>query len=664
MTPSNGHAAASAAQPRETAPGRRTVLLEKLVAAIRPEFRTDEILFDADDPVFGGSLCVVGGCERTRRARGLCHAHYQRWRDNGRPDVEGFAATVEKRNCWQQPARHEQYVLLDRLPRQVKLEVQYVLQRRRDDGHPQTYPNTAQRMVHALVASGVGSLLDLTETAWSQQLTGQRNPVRALLIYARSQVEDLHNGGRNWEIEYARDVWRLRQLGVDGQQSSVRFDRIAQPWLKDLAKRWIRWQIAAGARTDTAYRGVRAITRFALFLDSPTVTVDGLIQVDRDLLERYLVVLRGEFAGSADHRTFIGSLNAFFQAIRQHRWDDTLPSTAVFFTDDHPKPTGQRLPRAVSEQIMAQIEDPANLDRWNNTALRLVTLILIRCGLRISDALRLPRDCLVRDADTAPYLRYVNHKMKREALVPIDDELERDIRDQQDHVLGRYPDGTSVLFPQAKANPDGRKAMRDTTYRRSLYGWLQRCDIRDGHGQPIKLVPHQWRHTLGTRLINRDVPQEVVRKILDHDSHTMTAHYARLSDTTVRRHWEQARKVNITGDTVTFDPNGPLAEAAWAKQRLSRATQALPNGYCGLPLVQSCPHANSCLTCPMFLTTAEFLPQHRQHHQQTLQIISTAEARGQARMAEMNRQVANNLEKIITVLDADNGDQQQVADAC
>jgi hypothetical protein len=104
----------------------------------------------------------------------------------------------------------------------------------------------------------------------------------------------------------------------------------------------------------------------------------------------------------------------------------------------------------------------------------------------------------------------------------------------------------------------------------------------------------------------------------------MTSHYARLSDTTVRRHWEQARKVNISGQTVTLDPGGPLAEAAWAKQRLGRVTQALPNGYCGLPVQQSCPHANACLSCPMFITTAEFLPQHHQHRSQVIQIISGA----------------------------------------
>jgi hypothetical protein len=82
-----------------------------------------------------------------------------------------------------------------------------------------------------------------------------------------------------------------------------------------------------------------------------------------------------------------------------------------------------------------------------------------------------------------------------------------------------------------------------------------------------------------------------------------------------------------------------LAEAAWAKQRLGRATQALPNGFCGLPVQKTCPHANACLTCPMFVTTAEFLPQHHIHRAQVIELITAAEARGQARLAEMNQQV-------------------------
>ncbi|MFE9328781.1 hypothetical protein ACIHDR_48785 [Nocardia sp. NPDC052278] len=105
--------------------------------------------------------------------------------------------------------------------------------------------------------------------------------------------------------------------------------------------------------------------------------------------------------------------------------------------------------------------------------------------------------------------------------------------------------------------------------------------------------------------------------------------------------------------TVVADPDTGDVVAAWAKQRVGRATQALPNGYCSFPLAKTFPHANACLTCPMFVTTAEFLPQHRHQQQQVIELISSAEARGQQRLAQMNRQVLGNLTNIITTLEND-----------
>ena len=64
----------------------------------------------------------------------------------------------------------------------------------------------------------------------------------------------------------------------------------------------------------------------------------------------------------------------------------------------------------------------------------------------------------------------------------------------------------------------------------------------------------------------------------------MTAHYARITDQTVRGTGRQATKVNIKGERVSIDPDGPLAQAQWAKTRYGMATQTLPNGYCGLPV--------------------------------------------------------------------------------
>jgi len=542
----------------------------------------------------------------------------------------------------------DQCIQLGQLPPQLRLELQYTLQQRRDRRVGKLAPSVVTRVVRLLAASSVTSLLDHNEGTWLTIADGTVNDSlgRALLLYARRAVADLAETG-GWEAEYPRDVWRMHRLGFDGHRT-LQFDRITQPWLRELAKRWVRLRLSSGLGLEAGgARAVVAISRFSRFLAA--VGVEHIEQLDRQLLERYLADLAHE-RHPQRRSAHIGLLNGFFVAIRQHCWHPGIPATALFFPADHPR-RPDKLPRALAEQVMSQLEQPANLDRFDNPSYRLITVILMHCGLRVTDALRLRSDCVTTDTDGAPYLRYFNHKMHRDALVPIDTELADAIGHQRHRNLNRWPAGTVILFPRPSKNIDGGHPISSSTYRMALQRWLDACDIRDEHGHRVHLTPHQWRHTLGTRLINHDVPQEIVRRILDHDSPQMTSHYARLHDDTVRRHWEAARKIDITGRTVSYESDGPLADAAWAKQRLARATQALPNGYCGLPLQRSCPHANACLTCPMFLTTSEFLPQHHAQRQQTLELITAAEARGHQRLVEMNRTVLSNLDTIIATLE-------------
>ena len=260
------------------------------------------------------------------------------------------------------------------------------------------------------------------------------------------------------------------ELGIRAQWAHILFGRIPQPWLKELAKRWARWRLSTGLGAASVSSGTRAISCFGLFLASPAVGVDCLDQVDRPLLERYLAYLHAEYSGRVVHTNFIGQLNLFFLAIRQHGWDDTLPANALLYPENFPRRTEQ-LPRALSELVMTQLEEPARLGQWKNQAHRLTTLILMRCGLRITDAVRLPLDCIVRDGDGAPYLRYLNHKMKREALVPIDEELEREIRT---HHHGCVIAGRTALlccFPDRSGTRKGRNPPTETsTGQRSTHG--------------------------------------------------------------------------------------------------------------------------------------------------------------------------------------------------
>jgi hypothetical protein len=134
----------------------------------------------------------------------------------------------------------------------------------------------------------------------------------------------------------------------------------------------------------------------------------------------------------------------------------------------------------------------------------------------------------------------------------------------------------------------------------------------------------------------------------------MTSHYAKITDQTVRRRWEQATKVNTKGERITLDPDGPLSQAQWAKTRYGIATQTLSNGYCGLPVQKSCPHANACFTCPVFLSGPEFLLELREQRHRTLTLIEVSASKGQARVVEMNQQVLTNLDRMIAEIEKDN----------
>ena len=419
----------------------------------------------------------------------FCYGHDIRWKDNGRPGIDEFAASCEN------PGPGQEHIDLRRLPAGLRLEMQYVLQCRGDERDAKLPPREVHPLVAALAAAGASSLLEQPEEWWTAlDAPGNGRGWRPFILDARRRVEALAFGA-GWDTEYPRDIWRLCNLGIDQPEATISFAAIPQPWLKDLAKRYTRWQLATGLSASTAGSGARAVNRLAAWLASLPAPPNGLDGVTRPLLGRYLAVLQAEMGGQVRHSNYVGGLSGFLKTIRRHGWDDTLPATTAIYPEDFPA-RGARLPRGLAAHVMAQVEQPANLARQDNPACRLITLILIRCGLRISSTAGLALDCTVTDADGAPYLRYYNTKMKREALVPIDDEVFLLIGEQKQRVLQRFSVGAPVLFPRQNGNLNGRWPISSHTYRSALCRWLEDCDIRDEHGQPVHLTPHQWRHTL------------------------------------------------------------------------------------------------------------------------------------------------------------------------
>lgn len=642
-------------------PDRRSggdTLLEQLGELVRPEFQTAVIRVAADDPVFGRDACDVGDCRRSAWARRLCQAHYLRWRLHDQPDHQLFVSTT---GPIAESVRTDSIGTFDlqALRRQARLEVAYVIQCRQQQRGQRLQVTTVRHLISLLADADAESLLDLPLAVWLDRIAqrGWVDPSRliGLVRYAWRRLTDLAEG-TDPDSEFARDTWRAEVLGIDiiKGTSKIHFDNVAQPWLREPVKRYARFRLACGKAFASVDIDVRAIRWLSRFLAEQHPEIRGAGQLTRPVVEHYLSWLVAVDMAPNTTNTLLVCLRGFLETCRRHGWMPGLAATATIYLDELPR-RPYPLPRFVPEFVMSQIEDPDNLARLPDDTTRHLLVVIIETGLRAGDACMLAFNPIIDDSVGWPCLKFDNHKMKTEQLVPLSATGAEAIRSQQDHLRQRWPHTPpSRLFPALRGNPDGTRPFSYATFRERLARWETAIGLHDEAGQPVKVTAHQFRHTLGTRMINQGVPQHVVQKMLGHVTPQMTARYATIHDHTVRAAFDdyQRQRVDIHGHTLGFNPEAPAADAEWVKHNLARVAASLPNGYCGRPPQQDCPHPNACLTCPDFQTTPQFLPLHRRQRDDALVLLTAAQQAGNTRLAANHQQVTDNLQQIIDTLES------------
>jgi integrase len=631
-------------------------LAARLAAAVRPEFAVDVYFPNPDDPVLGRGRCAVPACGRLSWGRGMCSSHYDRWHRAGKPDVEVWLATATALAA-RAGLRKTQCFDLRPLGPQARLEMAYALQCRHDArGFGPDRPQVA-RAVKLLVRAGATSVLERPPEAWAMlaRSWGWRDlSCIAFIRYAHTVVGDLA-GERAPADEYERDTWDSRRLGIPARPPNylIRFRLICQPWLRAAVKAWARFRLASGRAVSTVANDAHGLGWFSRFLAGAVPGAPDASVLSRRLLESYLSHLASARLANQTRLGYLVSLRSFLDDSRRHAFLADLPAEARLYPEDMPS-RGEYLPRFVPEFVMAQLESGANLARLSDDTTRHLVIVLIETGLRASDACNLPVDTVVDDSVGWPCLRFFNSKVRAEQLIPLSSKAAVALRAQAELVRRDWPAGTRFLFPRERANPDGAVPFSYATLETRLRRWQADIDVRDESGRPFRATCHQFRHTLGTRMINLGVPEHVIQRLLGHASSEMTARYARLHDTTLRATFDQycQARVNIAGEMLGFDADAPTAEAEWVKHRLGRVQASLPNGFCGRPPQQDCPHPNACLTCPDFQTTPEFLSIHRQQADNTRLLIATAEANGHFRLLANHRRVLDSLDRIIPALEA------------
>jgi integrase len=300
-------------------------------------------------------------------------------------------------------------------------------------------------------------------------------------------------------------------LGVPARRGrgAARFDTITQHWLREAVKRWSRFRLATGCAFATINAGALAMSRFSAFLTEHHPGVTGEAGITRPLLEDYLSWLLAKGYSAGTRALSLSMLRVFTDACHRHGWLPGLAPGAVIYTEELPFHHDQ-IARFIPEFVMAQLESGAALERLPFTTTRHLVVVLIETGLRGGDACTLPFNPVLDDSAGWPCLRFEAVKVRAEQLIPLSAKAAAAIRAQQEHVLSTWPGGSPWLFPGIVKNSDGQKPYSHRTFAQQLAHWQRVIGLRDEAGRPVTVTGHQFRHTLGTRLINNGVPQHVV----------------------------------------------------------------------------------------------------------------------------------------------------------
>lgn len=247
-----------------------------------------------------------------------------------------------------------------------------------------------------------------------------------------------------WEALWAKDEWHQRELPhgdlatTYDREVVLRFGRLAQPWLKEAAKRWARTRLLSSLSARSMERYLRELMEFSRWLARRDVASPA--EITRQVLEDYLLYVRTQPWAQATRRRRLGALRAFLDEQREDGLAG-LPRSAVIHFAEMPR-VALRPPKGLDKHVFDQLIDPQKLALLGSEQHRTLILLLAHTGLRVSSLVLLRRDALQQGSDGHPYLRFDNVKLSREAVIPIGPAVAEQLRRQEEHLSRTYPDGT------------------------------------------------------------------------------------------------------------------------------------------------------------------------------------------------------------------------------
>lgn len=265
--------------------------------------------------------------------------------------------------------------------------------------------------------------------------------------------------------ETEKDVWRLDKLDIPIKENLIRndvtlnFTRIPQEKIRKEAKKGIYLNLRSEA-IDTIRKEIHAIQRLAGYLEEKHPRIQSCQQIDRELLEEYLVWFRTEIR-KKDYRAELTRLRSILDSIgKVCEWRHLQ---LLFLNTDIPS-TPQAEFRTYTDCLFEQKQVP-----------------MIR----------------IRQMKTNTYIKPISRELKELIELAIAETKKR------------YGE-TKYIFVREE---DPAKPMKYGTLQNKIMAMIQKEQLKDGNGKLFGFDTHMFRHYYGSKITEMDLDDWTLAKL-------------------------------------------------------------------------------------------------------------------------------------------------------
>lgn len=396
------------------------------------------------------------------------------------------------------------------------------------------------------------SLMDWEEKKWIQLLKawmmqngialsrekksvyGTINVVEArLLCYLRRVYQFLKPEDERPERE--KDIWKLEKLDLQIEENPIyktetlNFTGILQEKLREEAKLAI-YQHLKYEKLGTVKRELTSLRQFSRYLKEKQVGIQSCGEIDRSLLEEYLIHKATNGSSGRGNSDDILKLRSMLESIGKLCGYPHLEK--LFLNTDIPPEIEPEF-RAYSDNELKRLN--AHITKLDEQITRCMVIHQM-LGTRISDTLTLQMDCLSQQNGVDMIkIRQVKTKTFEK---PVSAELAALIRKAMEYTEKRYGE-TAYIFVDDR---DTSRPLQYTTIKHKVLGLIQKEDLRDDEGKRFRFGTHMFRRAYGVKLTELHLDDWTIAKLLGHKSVNAVMHYRKMSNQILADETRRARE--------------------------------------------------------------------------------------------------------------------------